>query len=553
MRLLSVVVTTAALSILPGEVLPGPGHFQRSWPESGAASRSNIRVKLCVANFNNVFGSDPGYSSSRLITSLKDAIAIYNDYTQSDLRYTYDGTTSGAGCAQTDTADNVADGMIYFSAFAVGGTDLRATIDTRPDPYNADSLFAVQVRFYRTNIYGVASPINLDPRGGELQTMVHEMGHVLLAGGDVQNCVPESVVCYGACGRHIWDNDIVQMKTSCPPGSCTALPYEQNPGYQIVHRVSTDGGISWSQQNDNLGERTNLAVGVDYGVTSNPNYPYVIAWVAADGTNAIHTAIGNGTTWTSKTSFIWPSETGVSVAYGGGKWVLAWSNPDNDIEPDRQVFWMTSTNGTSWSLPHALDVTYSHGALTGPTVRYDANSGRFIIGFVQWENESPLAEQLRVVFCSSSNPDVSFTGCTLYEHGIDDIWNLLPYGINSPAIACRGQGYQNCSVTIAEAVGPQDNQLMATCGHPTTSSFIFTSDLWFMGSSYSSRSEISATFGNDRYLIAFRGQDGSTRGNTAIKYSACGAWSSKLVWPVSFQFGPTVVYGGGKFTVYYGQ
>lgn len=531
-----------------------------TWPSSPTNVRANVQVLACLSQFDQWFGDSTPYDRAWVEQGIKNAIVAYNDYAQTDLHFTYAGEAAANdhGCT---ALGYVPPGYLYVTALETC-VDPPCTTSARTNAANG-VITSAAIQKYRC-MY----PANV-PCPGEtpiwgtpydwVWTWTHELGHLLeTINGNDAFCDAHSVVCYGDESTKLWTYDLNLMRTCDPNPARCIEPYHQTLGKSIIHYRSTNSGVSWTRQYDNLNERTNLPVGIAAGVTSVTNAPYVLSWVSP-GDTRVRTAVGDGATWSNKqTVLLSNTQFPPAVSYGGGVWVLAWSWSDDQYDENRRLYWTTSTDGINWALfPSRLEGTLAKGALTGPSLAYDPNSQRFLLSYVFWVN-SPQQEdwdrQLRFVVCTSADPRTqAFGNCTALSLPVFHPFLTSSLALNTPAIACRS-GTSSCQFIFSEPMGFFENQIYSGCGSVVSGAFQFSS-IVPMGDTYQTRWEIGLAASPSTFVLGFRGQNGATNGNTVRWSQSCSALNwTKTIWPSAFPFAPRVAFrpSNGEFALYTG-
>jgi hypothetical protein len=538
-------------------------------PEPGQdlPRRDDIRVVICGCSFSRFTGLD----LAKLSTSVSNAVDHWNVYGQVDIKLKNFGLAWGSpyhpmwnplcgdedyGCKENE--NDIPSGYIYLRGEQQHGAVCRAA-GTNCSP--CGDITDCTVSFYHQTLCGDTVIWSFDHTDGTAvtfeSTLLHELGHDVGFPVNASNPFPYTVMHGDPLQRTLWYEDITKLRST--PTCSVTDPYNLKQNRFIRHKRSTDNGLTWVDQDDSLtlNETTNSKPAIAFGSTMYGNR-YVLAWAGTTASNRINTIVGKGDTWypASKVTHMDAdamSQFGPSIAFGNGKWVLTWAGKGDSSEfPGKKILYKTSTNGVTWSAVHEIGYPGTYGALGAPVVTYNASKQRFVIAFVNWAT-IPRDEDVpygRIRACTSQNPDDildRFVTCS--ELGAE----YASY--NTPGLECH-ESSNECVLTGIRPAAVNDNEIWHTCASLSRGGLLVPGTVYSQGSAWSTRSEVATTQGNGYYLLAFRGQNGSTSGNTGRKSGCTALFGNKYTFPtVSFLAGPEIVHGvyGGvhEFEVYY--
>ncbi|HOU53463.1 MAG TPA: hypothetical protein PLQ97_05995 [Myxococcota bacterium] len=518
--------------------------------------RENIKVRICFGSFATWI---PELNQTKLVTAVNNMMDLWGVYGQVKVKFVYDGAAddSSSYCQVNGQAPT---GYLYVRAERAHPGSFYGSANCSTWCGDRSRCWVV---LYGQDWAGSDYGWSYDHPDGALTVQsigLHEFGHTLgFYDYSTEPNQHNSVMRYvDATQRWPWHEDIRQLRATswsfpdqgiqnCWPST----PYPMRQDRYIRHKRSTDGGTTWVPESDGTNEATNLPVGIAFGVTSDPDKPYVLAWVGTNGSNNINTKLTRGDISSSKVVHDDRSEMGVTVAYGNSKWLLAYAGVDEDYAfRGRKIFYKTSTNGSSWSGTYQLGNCNSlpeprYGSLSAPVAAFDSASGRFILLFVNWRTDPVHDETVpygKIRWYTSTDPSAGFNNCG----------ELSQLSWNTPGLACNTSG--SCVVTATDYRTNGDNQFWNSCGWVSGGNF--TVGPWTAQTDWTTRSEVANAFGSNRYLVAYRGQNGLTSGNIGQKTACSGStpWGSKVILGSdTFYFGPTLVYGPtwNEFAVYY--
>lgn len=551
-----IAFTSAFLLALPGMGYALPLH--KAW--SSSYRNQPVYVYLCYYQF--VFDLDelttsPPYGQDNLIEATLNAIHAWRHYSQANVPdFRWGGIRDSSDNACNTSNSYGADGTVYIRAYALHADGRYADSDLNTAK-GTDDATAGFVQFYGGKyVNGVYESWDWSLNTAEATLvyttwLMHEWGHVVgfpdEGGTDFGH---NSVLRYtNSMHRTPWHEDVSKL-IAAASGNWPTPPYAARTGWRIRQKYSTNG-INWYANSDNLVEYTNLQMGTAAGSVSGTTYN-VLAWVGTNGNHNINTIRGNlwGTTWDYGTKVVLGdrSETGVSLAFGNGKFVLAYAGADEDYTfRGRKLYWKTSTDGMTWSSTFTLPASPDYGVMTNTALAYDSYHGRFILAFINWKTaqDQHVVPYGKLTICTSANPDSGFSNCTSFDK--------LSWA--TPGLAVDSSG--NFSVTLVDHATQGLNQFWYACGS-LNSSGVPSISSWTSQTSWTTRTDLSMTYltgTNARYVVTYRGQDPNTSGNTGTKASCGTSWGNKTTLTESFPFGGTLttVAAAGELRLFYGN
>ena len=327
-------------------------------PAVGRQCRWNVSEVPVYVNLSSF--ASRGYTTNEVIGAVSNAMQAWNVEGQSNFRFYYGGDSSLTSAA-SGTVLIVADTGPVFCWLA------QATFSS---PVCGQSTITV---FDKTNDGCLSQPLTYQPDAPDTLTwsltniLVHELGHSTGFTDDPGNPL---TVMQGAgaplnpASLHLYNADISLLQNGDPAFGITGYLRRNNP---ILGMESTDG-VTW----------TNLPGGSLGGTAYRPAIAAsathkVLAFVdtTPSAINGIATRRFSAGVWSAATPVGSGAVTGVALAYGGGRYVLAFTSPADT----RDVKVRTSLDGLAWSAE--ISVGGGAGTQSAPGIAYNAGQGRF--------------------------------------------------------------------------------------------------------------------------------------------------------------------------------
>jgi len=520
-----------------------------AWDTSYRTSASPpqvVKVYLCISTFDTWF---PSMDKTALRTALEHSLWQWNTYGAVDLslRSYGDRVGTGGGCSAntlpgpgeiTVRAEEKHPSLSWTYGYGTTDNDISGTgIITR-----------ASVILYAKELSGTPFVVSFHTDGvslNETALMNHELGHTI--GMAHVTSVPSVMDPNMGSGfsQVLWHDDVVSLRSGI------GNHYTQVTDRQILHKVQYPAGSgSWAPEG-NLGEYTNLRLGVANDHVTTSQRSYLIGWTGTDGANTINTVLGDGSYYDPSTKDIhW----GVTSHYGpaaiyarlvGGqtRFLLVFVSPDDSRHLVYQ--WSETALPGTWSTP--TEVTYNVGGSTAyasmaePALAWSGAKHRFVLA---WSNLAADATAGRIRICTTSDPAMhNFGNCVDTGQSAD----------TSPAVACSSSSFLNeCVVTWADTA--ENGYKLCQRKGKVNNSDAFT---WTTGTSCNSAQSANsppslASIGGIGYALAYRGLDGSRSGNYWVE-PTYNSWTgpsfitSEMLTPPSLAFGSQY----NEFAYYY--